>query len=91
MLTHGQALRIDAHSVTRWIKSGHLKAKPRGSARTPQQNGDGYRIQENGVRRGPNRKVLWSPDCRCTDINGNPLPAELRYSKIMKFLESIGP
>ena len=32
-----QALRIDSHVVTRWIKSGHLKAKPRGTARTPLQ------------------------------------------------------
>ena len=35
-----QALGIDSHAVTRWIKSGHLKAKLRGTARTEQQNGD---------------------------------------------------
>ena len=29
-----QALGIDSHAVTRWIKSGHLKAKFRGTART---------------------------------------------------------
>jgi len=46
-----QALGIDAHAVTRWIKSGHLKAKLRGTARTPQQNGDSYFIQEKDVRR----------------------------------------
>jgi hypothetical protein len=46
-----QALGIDAHAVTRWIKSGHLKAKLRGTARTPQQNGDSYLIQEKDVRR----------------------------------------
>ena len=46
-----QALGIDPHAVTRWIKSGHLKAKLRGTARTPQQNGDGYLIQEKDVRR----------------------------------------
>jgi hypothetical protein len=34
-----QALGIDSHAVTRWIKSGHLKAKCRGTARTEQQNG----------------------------------------------------
>ena len=28
-----QALGIDSHAVTRWIKSGHLKAKFRGTAR----------------------------------------------------------
>jgi hypothetical protein len=28
-----QALGIDPHLVTRWIKSGHLKAKFRGTAR----------------------------------------------------------
>ena len=40
-----QALGIDPHAVTRWIKSGHLKAKFRGTARGPQQNGDSYLIQ----------------------------------------------
>jgi hypothetical protein len=46
-----QALGIDPHAVSRWIKSGHLKAKFRGTARTPQQNGDSYLIQEKDVRR----------------------------------------
>ena len=46
-----QALGIDPHVVTRWIKSGHLKAKLRGTARTPRQNGDSYLIQEKDVRR----------------------------------------
>jgi hypothetical protein len=46
-----QALGIDAHAVTRWIRSGHLKAKFRGTARGPQQNGDSYLIQEKDVRR----------------------------------------
>src|SRR5271169_3012913 len=46
-----QALGIDPHAVTRWIKSGHLKAKLRGTERTPQQNGDSYLIQEKDVRR----------------------------------------
>ena len=46
-----QALGIDPHAVTRWIKSGHLKAKLRGTARTEQQNGDSYVIQEKDVRR----------------------------------------
>ncbi len=45
------ALGIDPHAVTRWIKSGHLKAKLRGTARTEQQNGDSYLIQEKDVRR----------------------------------------
>lgn len=45
-----QALGIDSHAVTRWIKSRHLKAKFRGTARTPQQNGDSYLIQEKDVR-----------------------------------------
>src|SRR5271166_7109351 len=44
-----QALGIDPHAVTRWIKSGHLKAKFRGTARGPQQNGDSYLIQEKDV------------------------------------------
>ena len=46
-----QALGIDSHAVTRWIKSGHLKAKLRGTARTEQQNGDVYLIHEKDVRR----------------------------------------
>jgi hypothetical protein len=45
------ALGIDPHAVTRWIKSGHLKAKLRGTARGPHQNGDTYVIQEKDVRR----------------------------------------
>src|SRR3974377_2076066 len=46
-----QALGIDSHVVTRWIKSGHLKAKLRGTARTEPQNGDIYLIHEKDVRR----------------------------------------
>ena len=46
-----QALGIDPHAVTCWIKSGHLKAELRGTARTPQQNGDTYLIPEKSVRR----------------------------------------
>ena len=46
-----QALGIDSHAVTRWIKSGHLKAKLRGTGRTEQQNGDVYLIHEKDVRR----------------------------------------
>jgi hypothetical protein len=46
-----QALGIDSHAVTRWIKSGHLKAKLRGTSRTEHQNGDIYLIQEKDVRR----------------------------------------
>ena len=46
-----QALGIDSHAVTRWIKSGHLKAELRGTARTEQQNGDIYLIHEKDVRR----------------------------------------
>jgi hypothetical protein len=46
-----QALGIDSHAVTRWIKSGHLKAKFRGTARGEQQKGDIYLIYEKDVRR----------------------------------------
>ncbi|HEX8896483.1 MAG TPA: hypothetical protein VF783_24415 [Terriglobales bacterium] len=48
---HPQGLGIDPHAVTRWIKSGHLTAKLRGTARTPQQNGNSYLVQEEDVRR----------------------------------------
>jgi hypothetical protein len=46
-----QALGIDPHAITRWIKSGHLKARFRGTARTPLQNGDSYLIHEKDIRR----------------------------------------
>lgn len=46
-----QALGIDSHVVSRWIKCGHLKAGLRGTARTEQQNGDIYLIREKDIRR----------------------------------------
>jgi hypothetical protein len=46
-----QALGIDSHAVSRWIRSGHLKAKLRGTARGEKQNGDIYLIREKDVRR----------------------------------------
>jgi hypothetical protein len=46
-----QALGIDSHAVTRWIKCGHLKAKLRGTKRTERQGGDIYLIREKDVRR----------------------------------------
>lgn len=46
-----QALGIDSHVVSRWIRSGHLKAKLRGTARGEKQNGDIYLIREKDVRR----------------------------------------
>jgi len=46
-----QALGIDSHVVTRWIKSGHLRAQFRGTKRTERQGGDTYLIREKDVRR----------------------------------------
>ena len=46
-----QALGIDSHVVTRWIKSGHLRAQFRGTARGEPQGGDIYLIREKDVRR----------------------------------------
>ena len=46
-----QALGIDSHAVSRWIRSGHLKAKLRGTRRGEKQNGDIYLILEKDVRR----------------------------------------
>ena len=46
-----QALGIDSHAVTRWIKCGRLKAKLRGTKRTERQGGDIYLIREKDVRR----------------------------------------
>ena len=45
-----QALGIDNHTVARWIRAGHLKAKRRGTERTEQQGGDTYLIHEKDVR-----------------------------------------
>ncbi len=45
-----QALGIDSHVVARWIKSGHLRAQFRGTARGEQQGGDIYLIREKDVR-----------------------------------------
>jgi hypothetical protein len=45
-----QALGIDSHVVSRWIKCGHLKAELRGTARGEQQNGDIYLIHEKDLR-----------------------------------------
>jgi Helix-turn-helix domain len=46
-----RALGIDAHTVSRWIRRGHLKAQLRGTARGNRQNGDIYLIREKDVRR----------------------------------------
>jgi hypothetical protein len=46
-----QALGIDSHVVSRWLRSGHLKAKLRGTSRGEKQNGDIYLIFEKDVRR----------------------------------------
>jgi hypothetical protein len=45
------ALGIDSHVVTRWIKAGNLRAQLRGTNRTEQQGGDIYLIREKDVRR----------------------------------------
>src|SRR5437899_761823 len=45
------ALGIDSHVVTRWIKAGHLRGQLRGTARSEQQGGDIYLIREKDVRR----------------------------------------
>jgi hypothetical protein len=45
------ALGIDSHVVTRWIKAGHLRAQLRGTKRTEQQGGDIYLIREKDVQR----------------------------------------
>jgi len=44
------ALGIDSHVVTRWIKAGHLRAQLRGTKRTDQQGGDIFLIREKDVR-----------------------------------------
>jgi hypothetical protein len=46
-----QALGIDPHAVTRWIRAGRLKSTLRRTARGERQNGDIYLIREKDVRR----------------------------------------
>lgn len=41
----------DAHLVMRWIKSGYLKSKPKGTKRTDAQGGDIHLIHHRDVRR----------------------------------------
>jgi hypothetical protein len=45
------ALGIDPHAVTRWIRAGHLWPQLRGTRRTKQQGGDTYLIREKDLRR----------------------------------------
>lgn len=42
---------VDDHVVTRWIKLGFLRAKRRGTMRTPQQGGDIWYIKERWIRK----------------------------------------
>ena len=50
---HGlaQALGMDSHAVSRWIRRGYLKTQLRGTARGERQNGDVYLIREKDIRR----------------------------------------
>lgn len=45
------AFGVDAKTVGRWIEQGKLKATRWGTARTPAQHGDHYRITQDAVRR----------------------------------------
>lgn len=54
---HGQSARnvakcfgIDEHVIIRWIKLGALKARKRGTRRTPQQGGDHWFIKDLWIR-----------------------------------------
>ena len=46
-----QCFGIDDHGVMRWIGKGWLKARRRGTARTPQQGGDEWYITDAWVRK----------------------------------------
>jgi hypothetical protein len=46
-----QALGIDSHAVSRWIRRGHLEAELRDTGRGEKQNGNIYLIREKDVRR----------------------------------------
>lgn len=45
------ALGVDGHCVTRWLRLGYLRAKPKGTARIAVQGGDAWLIHEDDVRR----------------------------------------
>ncbi len=53
-----EALGIDGHKVTRWIKRGLLRAERRGTHRTELQGGDHWLIERAEMR----RFLLHSPD-----------------------------
>jgi len=42
---------VELHTVTRWIAKGWLKARRRGTARTPQQGGDEWYITDTEVKK----------------------------------------
>lgn len=41
---------VDQHTVARWIRMGKLKAKPLGTKRTEDQNGDEWAIEASDIR-----------------------------------------
>jgi len=45
-----EAMGVDSHKVSRWIKAGLLKAEQRGSARTELQGGDTWLILRGAVK-----------------------------------------
>lgn len=47
----GVLLGVDTKTVTRWIEKGWLKARRRGTERTPQQGGDQHWIHRQDARR----------------------------------------
>jgi len=45
-----EAFGVDGHKVTRWIRSGQLKAQMKGTERQPQQGGDAFVIHRAAVK-----------------------------------------
>ena len=67
-----QLMGIDSHIVTRWIRTGALRAQYRGTLRTPQQGGDSY--------------VIWPADVR-KFIVANPVGFDLRKVEPLWFID----
>ena len=67
-----QLMGVDSHIVTRWIRTGALRAQYRGTRRTPQQGGDSY--------------VIWPADVRRFIVT-NPMGSDLRKVEPLWFID----
>lgn len=93
LTTYGlaQLMGIDSHIVTRWIRTGLLRAKCRGTRRTPQQGGDSYAIRPADVRhRSPCTSPLdLSPGITLFSATGGAPPVDIRKADQLWLLDLI--